>query len=575
MSGAPAQAWLLGRAYFSRLLESDLMPQGLPQAQLLIWSISALAAPALAVPMMIAHKYWHMTGQELLAGIAFDRLLLITLSLAVMGLVALATWDGVLPDRRDVRTLSPLPIATPTFVVARLGAMGALFALYLAGSGVLPTLLQAAMAAGFPESTPFLRTLTAQLTAVFAAGAFGFFSLVLLQCGLFAVFGRRVVQRVSTALQMLFTLALLLLVLLVPWFSGLTALGGRNAPPPVALAWLLPPVWFYALFDRLGGFTGATPPPLANVALASVLLTLVGSAVLYAASYRRMVAQALETPPPPRRRVRWLSRVEFLPSALRGTPIERAVCGFALRTLARSRQHRLLLTIPIAMGAGVVLLVLFADSRHAYAALYRPGPALGHVVFVMYFFTLGAMRLLFGIPLEPRANWAVRVREPEDRVAVVLGARRALVMGGVLPLTLLSLVITTLAWGALPAVRHAVFSFGMGFLLADVLTLNFRKIPFTCTYRPGSSGLRTRWPALIFALSWYGYGVPVFEFSALRTPGRFAIALVAIACASMAISALRAYGLRQEPGLDFAEPDPEALFEGFHLSEGLAGNARP
>lgn len=41
-----------------------------------------------------------------------------------------------------------------------------------------------------------------------------------------------------------------------------------------------------------------------------------------------------------------------------------------------------------------------------------------------------------------------------------------------------------------------------------------------------------------------------------------------------AISALRANGLRQEPGLDFGEPDPEALFEGFNPSEGLTGNAR-
>ena len=48
----------------------------------------------------------------------------------VMGVVGLLIWDGVFPDRRDVRILGVLPIPVRTFVVARLAALGRVFVLF-------------------------------------------------------------------------------------------------------------------------------------------------------------------------------------------------------------------------------------------------------------------------------------------------------------------------------------------------------------------------------------------------------------------------------------------------------------
>ena len=53
-----------------------------------------------------------------------DRLILITLSMISIGVVGLVIWDGVFPDRRDVRVLGVLPIPTRRFVLARLGSLG-------------------------------------------------------------------------------------------------------------------------------------------------------------------------------------------------------------------------------------------------------------------------------------------------------------------------------------------------------------------------------------------------------------------------------------------------------------------
>ena len=59
-----------------------------------------------------------------------DRLILITLSMIAIGVVGLVIWDGVFPDRRDVRILGVLPIPTRDFVLGRLASLGRVFVLF-------------------------------------------------------------------------------------------------------------------------------------------------------------------------------------------------------------------------------------------------------------------------------------------------------------------------------------------------------------------------------------------------------------------------------------------------------------
>ena len=111
------QTRLLARAFFSRLFESDLMPDGLPQVQLVIWGMLLAATPATLYAAIMPKKYvkaqlFVPLGPEFDA----DRLILITLSMIVMGVVGLFIWDGVFPDRRDVRILGVLPVPVRTFV---------------------------------------------------------------------------------------------------------------------------------------------------------------------------------------------------------------------------------------------------------------------------------------------------------------------------------------------------------------------------------------------------------------------------------------------------------------------------
>ena len=51
------QTRLLARAFFSRLFESELMPDGLPQVQLVIWGMLLAATPTTAYAVMMPKKY--------------------------------------------------------------------------------------------------------------------------------------------------------------------------------------------------------------------------------------------------------------------------------------------------------------------------------------------------------------------------------------------------------------------------------------------------------------------------------------------------------------------------------------
>ena len=565
------QTVLLGRTFFARLFESDLMPEGLPQVQLMIWAMALLAAPGLAITMLFTPKYARMAPHSAMIdhAILVDRLLLITVAMIGMGALALVVWENVFPDRRDARILSPLPVRTSTLVLARLGALASLFILFAAGAAAMPAVLFSVVAAGFSSSSTPFRDIAAQVCASVAASAFPFFLLIGLQCAVVALFRRSAAARVSVVVQILFVLALLQLLALPPGGEGRAV--GATGFAAGASTYRLPSTWFVGLFEMLAGIADRNDLRLAGYGLAAITVSIGSTLLLYAASYRRMTRQALETLAASGRMRRpsgaGVGRaVDLLPLWLRGTPVERAVCGFTLRTLARSRQHQMLLAFYTAVGLGVVIL----GTVPAYfkgAAFARPGAMLGSVTPVLIFFIVAAMRSLFGIPVEPKANWAIRVREPVSRGEAIDGVRRSLLLAAVIPLAALTMAALTPLWGVVAAARHALFCAVMGTLLIEVMMTGFCKVPFTCTYFPTRNGFR-HWPYYYLGFVVYAYFFTVIEFGPLRPLPAFVLFLVLVCAAIAALTHLRKRRLAAMPGLIFTEADPYAMFGGFGLSEG-------
>jgi hypothetical protein len=574
------QALLLGRTFFGRLFESDLMPAGLPQVQLVIWSIALLAAPAMGVPIIRLGHYQHLQFHPGMLGqaISTDRLFLITYSMIAMGFLGLVTWDGVFPDRRDARILGPLPLAVRTLVLARLGAVCYMFGLFFCGSQLPTAVIFGVIGAGFDSPGGLLRGMLGQVVATGFASAFTFFSLVAMQCALLNVLGRSAVQRVAIVLQILFAASLVQMLLFLPQVGGHMR-DGNLAPDWMSspLARLLPSVWFLSVYEALTGFGGRGIYSLAFPAVAATAAVTAAAVLLYASSYARLTRRALETPPGSRaRRLALPGRgiSGLAPAWLQRSPVTRAVCAFTLRTLARSRQHRMLLSLYVAVAlafvfSAVVPLVLRGDP----AALARPGVAVTSAPLVLMFFVLVGLRALFAIPIEPKANWTFRLCEPANRRAVVAGVRRAMLFACVAPVTLAAAASVAIPWGATRGLAHGVFCALMGLLLTELLLVRLCKVPFTCTYFPGSARVRTLWPFYIIGFMTYSYTAGALEADILlRSVRAYTVACLLLACVIGALALARALRLNRAAGLRFEEPDPDGIFPGFSLSEGLAAN---
>ena len=235
------------------------MPPGLPQVQLVIWSMVFMAAPAMFMPVTGPAKYKQMSyfPGMLAQAISTDRLFLLTYTMIAMGFLGLVTWDGVFPDRRDARILGPLPISMRTLMFARLGAVCYMFGLFFAVTQ-LPTAVMFGLIAGaFDSPGGVVRGIAGQVIATGLASAFIFFSLIAMQCALLNVLGRAGVQRVAVVLQTLFAASLVMMVLFLPQL-GRDIRDGSLGPDWMSssLVRVLPSVWFLAVYEALTGFGG-------------------------------------------------------------------------------------------------------------------------------------------------------------------------------------------------------------------------------------------------------------------------------------------------------------------------------
>ena len=576
------QVRLLARTFFVRLFESDLMPPGLPQVQLVIWSVVLVATPTLTLPGMFAQKYtalWFHPG-TLGPAIASDRLILLTLAMIVAGLVAIVVWENALPDRRDARILGVLPISTTAFVTARLLALAQLFALFFVTLGLLPSVMFSGLAAAYIEPGTFLRMSAAHIAAALTGTLATFCSVIAVQCLTIRVLGRTVAQRVAVVIQILFAVALTQMIFFLP------SLGREMRDGMLRPDWLssggaarLPSVWFLALFEVLNGYSGRNAHPLALGALLATALSLVAAVGLYAFGYQALATQALETPPPERgwiRRVgaavarRWPRR-----AAAGRRAVSLAARDFTIRTLVRSRQHRTLVALYAGIGVALVVSsILPAALQRGLTDFARPGIAVLAAPLVMIFVSLAGMRVAFAIPVAIKANWIIRLREPADRHAAIDGVFSAMFTYGVVPFVGLGVGSTLLLWGVRAAATHLVVCSLLGWLLAEVLVVRLCKIPFTCTYLPGRSQVKTIWPIYVTAFTTFSYSMAGLELQMLRSPRVFSAFIVLATAAALITRRVRRIWLASEPGLRFAEDDPDALFEGFHLSEGLAATPK-
>ena len=554
------QTAILGRTFFSRMFETDLMPQSVPQEQVVIGVFAFFAAPSLILPMWLLKKYvgGRVPLDYMLPSMAADRTLALLLSMTATAVITLAIWENMFPDRRDCRALGVLPVRNRSFVLARLWAIIVLFAvLFLAttaisafGFGIL----------GSMTGLGFFNIAISHFLAATAGEASIFFGIIAVQCALLNVTGPATAHRVAVALQIVLIVTVLQMPLVLPTMPNF-GLAADGAPIWTGMisASLLPPLWFLSLYQTMIGEPYAGTRHLVWLAAALGTITPLLALGFYAASYRRLTRLAIEGQPVPRRgRSPIAGRLIAAASrTLTLVPSAAAVCAFTVRTLVRSRQHRML----IAVWVGVALALTISAAlpmivRFGLVAFDRPRSALlaGPLIFAALIQT--GMRSLFAIPVEIKANWTFRLREPIQLAHALSGAAAALMVCGVLPPMLLALATASVLWGAWLGVQHALFCGVLATGLSQFLMRGVDRVPFTCTYTPGTAHIGKLWPLYLTLFSLFTYGMASLEEEVLRYPQSFLTTIVIFAAIAVGLWWSRVREARRLVNLRFdAEPE--------------------
>jgi hypothetical protein len=348
---------------------------------------------------------------------------------------------------------------------------------------------------------------------------------------------------------------------------------GAALPADLNSGWLrlLPSVWFLGLYDVIGGRPVAGAPVLALTGVLATATTVGGAIVLFVCTHARLTRRALES-----REIPSAGRsAVFNPAALMRRacrhPVARGVFEFTIKSLVRRRSHRLLMAIYVGIACALIASAIVPIAiRDGLSGFATPGVELLSAPLVLQFLSLIGMRVAIAIPIEPKANWLFRLYESPERAAAMDGVRAAMMAVGVAPGAILALVTAGTLWGPWPAIVHTGICTLMGVLLVELLMIRLAKLPFTCTYFPGSSRFGTLWPLYLSGFITYSYTIAAGEMRFFSQPRALAVFTVVIGSAIAFLVIRRRARLAELTGFSYQGEDPSAIFAGFNLSEGYA-----
>jgi hypothetical protein len=218
-----------------------------------------------------------------------------------------------------------------------------------------------------------------------------------------------------------------------------------------------------------------------------------------------------------------------------GSAVHTALVQFSVRTLLRSRLHRIILAFYLGVGFAVVIAMVkngappnqLADAPAADPWSHVNEPLLAATITMMGLAMIGT-RVAFSIPLDLRGNWIFRVTGTRSVAECLEGARRSLLLLSAGPMWILSAVCCFWLWPWWAAAGHLAILTLMAMILGELCLHGFHKIPFTCSYLPGKSQVHL---AILgsLALLWCIILSVVYERQALADPKLFVPALIALA----------------------------------------------
>ena len=295
-----------------------------------------------------------------------------------------------------------------------------------------------------------IRSFAAYWLTMLASGTFIFCCMLTAQ-GFAQLLPRQWFLRLSAALQMSFFCLLLTTYFLQPGFSSLESLVLNQG----TLFWL-PSYWFFGLFQQLNGTIPAVLEVLVRRAWIGLGLSGCGAALAYLICYFRTLRKIAEQPDilPGRAGLRWLPRF--------GDAFTTAIVQFGIRTLLRSRQHRVVLSFYLGLAFGLAIFFSNAPVLQRRLSAGDPWGQVNAPMLVASAVMLGAAvlgaRVVFSLPLDLRANWIFRVTPIGGGSACMSASRRTLYVLAVIPVWTAAAAVFLWMWPWRQAAGHLASS---------------------------------------------------------------------------------------------------------------------
>ena len=456
---------------------------------LLVGAVGGFAASGLLMTYLYAGKYaalWGASPERYRQAVLGDDLLLVGLPMLLAAFVTLLVSDSLFPDERDFRILGPLPVRKAVVFGAKLTALALFSGLFIgvADVSLLPLMLLTSI-------NPFgdhavLSRLTvwaitsagASMFAILAVTAIvGLFTLAFARSRLHALIGiiRSAMLGAARAVRA----------------TGITAAKPRR-PRRVARHAAR---HGYSSCRRPGlsgssrCCSGSDDPwffHLAGIAAAAMamaaLIVTITYAVLFRHFERLMLRSAALSPP-------WSGR-ERMRARTHATPAFRAVHQFTVLTLRRSQLHQSVLVGLSACGVGIAMSRLIEANITGWLGAGGPPPsslasAAMWTPFGLMFVCGVAVRAALALPMEHRANWIFRLTEDDATRREQLRAVDQVVTTYVVGVPVAAAFpILWMAIGPAALIAAAVVAL-VGLVFVHAVLLDWRRIPFTCSYLPG------------------------------------------------------------------------------------------
>jgi hypothetical protein len=438
-----------------------------------------------------------------------ERSLISTTMLAV-GLVTVISWDATFPDRRDVMVLSPLPVAPLTILMTKVTASASVLGLTVLALNPVPGIV-CALTLGTQRGMHggVLRSFAGYWFTMVAASVFLYCSVLTVQGLAALLLPRRVFLRLSAILQIAAFFLFLGTNFFQPEITTASAMAAHENHQ--LLAWL-PSFWFNALCDKLSGSSLSAPMWLVWRAWIGLGIAVFGASASLLLCYVRTLRKTVEEPDliPSARGPRWA--IWF------GNSLKTAVVLFCIRSLTRSRQHRVILAFYLALVFAIALSTMRAVLRTSAPHTLTANFILA--TFLMMTYAVVGFRSVFSLPLSLNANWVLRITEMHPTRDYVAATRWSLILFAVVPICSISAVLSLSFRPLHQAMASLPILALVGLILADLSLIGFYKIPFTCSYLPGKTNIQFifwGFPILFFPLA---MSMSEYEKNALNDPFR-------------------------------------------------------